>query len=498
MTYDGSAQTPCSATMTGAGGLNQSLTVTYTDNTDVGTATASASFAGDANHSASSDSKTFIIDKASSVTTVTCSTSEVYTGSAIEPCTVSVTGAGGLNLTPDPIYTDNIVVGTATASYTYAGDANHDGSNDSDTFEITTKNLTVTGIAADDKPYDGNTTATLTTNSAALVGVVPGDDVTLDDSGAVGTFASPNVGTWTVTISGLALTDADSNNYTLTQPTTTASITGASLTVDGITADDKLYDGNTSATLNTTGAVLVGVVPGDDVTLDDSGAVGTFADPNVGSWTVTISGLTLTGTDAGKYGLTQPTTTANITTKPITVTANSGQSKVYGTVDPVFTYTHDPLVGTDSFSGALSRVAGENVGAYAITQGNLSAGDNYSITFVPTNFSIIKANTSISLTSSLNPAVVGTSVTFTVTVTPTAATGTVQFYADNLALGSAVTLSSGTVTISTTTLSAGTHAITATYSGNSNFNTNTSASLEQTVAAAADDTRKTYLPVVLR
>ncbi|MFN8458295.1 MAG: hypothetical protein U0401_27195 [Anaerolineae bacterium] len=32
-------------------------------------------------------------------------------------------------MTPDPVYTDNIVVGTTTASYTYAGDANHDGNN---------------------------------------------------------------------------------------------------------------------------------------------------------------------------------------------------------------------------------------------------------------------------------------------------------------------------------------------------------------------------------
>ena len=49
--------------MTGAGGLNQSLTVTYTDNTNAGTATASATFAGDANHSGSSDPETFTIDQ---------------------------------------------------------------------------------------------------------------------------------------------------------------------------------------------------------------------------------------------------------------------------------------------------------------------------------------------------------------------------------------------------------------------------------------------------
>jgi hypothetical protein len=59
--YTGSPLTPCSAKATGAGGLNQSLTVSYTNNTDAGTATATATFAGDANHNGSSDSKNFNI-----------------------------------------------------------------------------------------------------------------------------------------------------------------------------------------------------------------------------------------------------------------------------------------------------------------------------------------------------------------------------------------------------------------------------------------------------
>ena len=55
---------------------------------------------------------------------------------------------------------------------------------------------------------------------------------------------------------------------------------------------------------------------------------------NVGTGkTVTVSGLTIGGADAGNYTLTQPTTTANITAKALTVsgiTADAGQSKVFG------------------------------------------------------------------------------------------------------------------------------------------------------------------------
>ena len=82
--------------------------------------------------------------------------------------------------------------------------------------------------------------------------------------------------------------------------------------------------------------------------------------------------------------------TVTITERAITVTADSGQSKVYGSADPTLTYTvtSGSLQGGDSFTGALSRAAGENVGTFAIDQGTLTAGPNYSLTFVPADFSI--------------------------------------------------------------------------------------------------------------
>ena len=70
-----------------------------------------------------------------------------------------------------------------------------------------------------------------------------------------GAFDTKNVGTdKTVTVSGLSLTGADAGNYVLTPPTTTANITAATLTVTGITASNKVYDGTTDATLDTTNA----------------------------------------------------------------------------------------------------------------------------------------------------------------------------------------------------------------------------------------------------
>ena len=122
--------------MTGAGGLNQALTATYTDNTNAGTATASYTYAGDANHTGSSDSKTFTIDQASSTTAVTCPASVTYTGAAQTPCTASVTGAGGLNQILTANYTNNTNAGRPPPAATYAGDANHTGSTRLETFTI--------------------------------------------------------------------------------------------------------------------------------------------------------------------------------------------------------------------------------------------------------------------------------------------------------------------------------------------------------------------------
>ncbi len=94
---------------------------------------------------------------------------------------------------------------------------------------------------------------------------------------------------------------------------------------------------------------------------------------------------------------------------------------------------------------------------------------------------INKANSSITLVSGLNPSNSGQSVTFTATVSPAGITGgTVTFYDGTTALGVGA-LVSGTASYSISSLSGGSHGITAVYSGNSSYNGSTSAALTQTV-----------------
>src|SRR6185369_9858023 len=156
-TYTGAAVEPCTATVTGAGGLNEAVTpVTYTNNTGAGAATASATFAGDANHDGGTGNGGFTINKAGSTVTVVCTTGApfTYTGSPIEPCVATATGAGGLNETVTPVtYTNNTGAGAATASATFAGDANHDGSTGNGGFTINKAGSTVTVVCTTGAPF---------------------------------------------------------------------------------------------------------------------------------------------------------------------------------------------------------------------------------------------------------------------------------------------------------------------------------------------------------
>lgn len=215
------------------------------------------------------------------------------------------------------------------------------------TVEIAQKPVTVSGITANDKVYDGTTVAELNTNSASIGGKVDNDDVTIDVANATGTFDTENVGTGkTVTISGIALGGNDAGNYKLSSDsaTATADITAKAVTVSGITASNKVYDGNTSATIETSGAAISDIVSGDNVTIDVAKATGTFEDKNVGTGkTVTITGIALGGADKDNYTLTSgsATATASITASSnITDTTNKTQNVVVGVgtfAEPTFT-----------------------------------------------------------------------------------------------------------------------------------------------------------------
>src|SRR5687767_15457242 len=95
-----------------------SLNYTHDTHPILNTASASFTFAGDTNHNGSNDSENFSIDKAGSTTTVTCASGSVYSGSAVEPCTYTMSGNEfgtqvlvAATVVPSGNYTNNINAG---------------------------------------------------------------------------------------------------------------------------------------------------------------------------------------------------------------------------------------------------------------------------------------------------------------------------------------------------------------------------------------------------
>src|SRR5208282_4254704 len=169
------------------------------------------------------------------------------------------------------------------------------------TANITAATVTISsGITANNKVYDRTTTATLSSNSVVRSGIVSGDTLSLNTNGYAANFVSAGVGnSIAVTVSGLTLAGTSNADYTLTQPTgLTANITAATVTISsGITADNKVYDRTTTATLSSNSVVLSGIVSGDTLSLNTNGYAANFASAGVGnSIAVTVSGLTLAGT----------------------------------------------------------------------------------------------------------------------------------------------------------------------------------------------------------
>ncbi|OHV98798.1 hypothetical protein AKG95_06305, partial [Janthinobacterium lividum] len=216
----------------------------------------------------------------------------------------------------------NVGTYAITAGGLYSGQRGYIISYGAGTVTIDKRAVTVSGMTAGAKVYDGNTTASLT--GGTLSGLVAGETVSF--SGQAGAFADQNVGTGkSVTVSGITLVDGANlaSNYSVTNPTgLTADITPKALTVTGATAGNKVYDGNTTATVS--GGALSGLVGSETLAL--SGLSGVFADKNAASGkVVTISGASLAdGTGlASNYTVNNPTgVTANITQATINTVSN--------------------------------------------------------------------------------------------------------------------------------------------------------------------------------
>lgn len=290
---------------------------------------------------------------------ITNDISKIYDGQSVgEPqYTLSAGNTGAQQVTfaykvkgaNDDTYTANAP--TAAGSYTVrisvTGHSDYIDVSAERDFTISQREITVTGIEANDKVYDGTATASIVANSGALSpvagnsssGKVGNDDVSFTISDPK--FENKNVGenksvTFTVTLTG-----DTASNYMLVPPANaTASITPRLVTINGLAVDNKTYDGKPDATISADLTLTLvpvvnnadsGIVPNDDVTLNPTAAKAEFEDKNAGAGKLVIfSDFVLTGADAGNYTLVLPTdVTATIERKTLTVDGLKIADKTY-------------------------------------------------------------------------------------------------------------------------------------------------------------------------
>ncbi len=182
-TYDGAAH-GATGTATGNGGADlTSLLDLGATFTDVPGGTANWSFAGNNNYNPANGTANIVIDKAASSTVVSGGGSYVFDNMP-HPASVSVTGAGGLNSSPAPVYSCGappvtVAQSPCVAGYTYPGDANHLGSSGSTTIYITALGVATTvTVSPASQQYSDKVTLTATITPGFAGGVPAATGVT--------------------------------------------------------------------------------------------------------------------------------------------------------------------------------------------------------------------------------------------------------------------------------------------------------------------------------
>jgi hypothetical protein len=286
---------------------------------------------------------------------------------------------------------------------------------------------------------------------------------------------SPLAGTVPATGSdtlSVTFTPTDVTDYNAATGTVTLTVNKATPVITWATPAAISFGTTLSATqLNATASVTG--------TFVYSPAAGTT--PATGADTLSV---TFTPTDSANY---------NNATGSVTLTVNK--------VTPTITWATPAVISSGTLlSGtqlnATASVAGTFVYSPAAGTAPATGTDTLSVAFTPTDTTdynnasgsvllvVNQGNSAVSLVSSVNPSLFGSSVPFAATVTSSstgAVTGSVTFKDGATSIGSGLLSGGGVAIVSTSSLTAGSHSITAVYSGDTNNGSSTSSILTQVI-----------------
>ncbi|MES2411846.1 MAG: YDG domain-containing protein, partial [Bacteroidota bacterium] len=467
------------------------LTITQASQTITALATPVTKTYGDATYS--------IATTATSGLTVTYSSSDAAVASVASDGTVTIH-----------------TTGTATLTASQAGDSNYSAASDvTQALTVNPKTLTITGLTANNKDYDGNTDATLS-GTASLSGIVSGDEANVSLTGTpTASFDNATVGNGkTVTVTGYSLNGVSPTYtyYTLAPLTLLANIVATTPTLftsGTLSAVDTTYGTASSVTSfsvsaqSLTEGILVSPPAGYEVSLSSGSGYGSTVivggAGNVSSTTVyvRIAATTAVGSYSGNITLSSDgavslmvaTVSSTVSQKNLTITGLTGVDKTYdgsGVATVTGTPTLNGVVGSDDVTVAGTpsfAFADANAGinktitvlGYSL---NGTAAANYTVSQPTGLFATVnKADQTIAAISASETRTFGDG---TYSVATTSDSGlTVTYSSSDTAV--ATVSAGGTVTI----VGAGSTTITVSQAGNSNYNPATSVTQALTVNKAS-------------
>ena len=426
-------------------------------------------------------------------------------------------GSGTLNASAQATFaTSTLAVGSHSITASYSGDTTNAASISSPlTQTVNPKNSsTSTGLVSSQNPSAFNQSvtfkATVTATSGTPTGTVTFKNGTvtlgtgtLSAGSATFTTSTLTVGTHSIT----AVYSGDVNFTGSTSPALSQVVNQAASTTSVVSSVNPSAVGQ-AVTFTATVKPATSGTPTGTVTFNDSATVLGTGKLKAGKATFTTSALavgshSITASYGGDANFTASTSapfTQTVKPVPTTTVASSLNPSSFGqgvTFTATVTATSGTPTGTVTFkNGTLKLGTGTlSAGTATFTTAALTVG-THSITAVyngDANFAastspalsqtVTQAASTTSVVSSVNPSAVGQAVTFTATVKPATSgkpTGTVTFNDGATVLGTGK-LSAGKATFTTSALAVGSHAITASYGGDTNFTASASATLSQTV-----------------
>ncbi len=445
-------------TQIGTGTLDSTGTATFATSTlTVGTHPITAVYEGDTNFTTSTSSVVNQVVMQASTTTLTTSGTPSASGAAVT-FTATVAPSSG---TGTPTGTVNFLDGTTVLASDVALTAGVASFTTSTTSPLALGTHSITAVYSGDTTYAPSTSSPLSqvvVNSASTTTVTSSANPSV--SGESVTFTAnvtASSGTPTGTVNFLDGTTVLASGVALTSGSASYIATGLTVGTHPITA---VYSGDANFATSTSPAVSQVVNQASTTTVLTPIPT---PNPSVFGQSVTFS-ATVTPTAPGTG---TPTGTVNF-------------------------YDGATLIGSNTLTGGVATFSDSAlaVGSHSITATYVASTNFAGSSSTAVSQVVNQANTTTGLVSSLNPSTSGASVMFTATVSAASPgsgtpTGTVTFNDGSTAIGLPVTLSGGVASVTTSTLTAGVHSITADYSGDTNFATSTSTpALSQTVNQA--------------